>query len=396
MILILPDYYQEFACLAAACQDSCCVGWEIDIDDETFDYYKSIEGPFGKRLRDHMRTDGCNSFLLQERRCPFLNKENLCDICIELGEESLCEICTEYPRFTMEYGSFREKCLGLSCEEAGRLIFAKEAPTGFVEMELAEEAESDEDWEAMEDWEDAAQEVTAEELSEEEMQALKQARDHCIHILQNRTYPLKERIARYLAFADWVQEQMNLGQLREMGKKPDTEFSDTQLPDLEGSSQKITVGKLLSDKKRILEGMELLDTEWERAKKETEQYLIADNYIQRMQAFEQAYQDRNYEYEHLLVYFTFRYFMRAVYDQNFLEKAQFAVFSMLVIRDMDGARFWKKDKVFDKKDRIDVARIFSKEVEHSEENMEYLGESILYEELMQIPTLLKWLNLHVF
>ena len=43
MILRMPDYFPEFACIADKCTDSCCVGWEIDLDDDTSDYYKSIE-----------------------------------------------------------------------------------------------------------------------------------------------------------------------------------------------------------------------------------------------------------------------------------------------------------------------------------------------------------------
>jgi len=107
------------------CKDSCCKGWEIDIDDETYAYYKVVEGDFGDRIRKAMRKGEEHSFFLNEGRCPFLNRQNLCDICIELGEESLSEVCTEYPRFTVEYGQVKEKSLALSCEEVGRLIFSR-------------------------------------------------------------------------------------------------------------------------------------------------------------------------------------------------------------------------------------------------------------------------------
>ena len=51
MILRLPDDYDEFACLGGKCRDSCCVGWELDIDTETADYYRTVPGEFGERLR---------------------------------------------------------------------------------------------------------------------------------------------------------------------------------------------------------------------------------------------------------------------------------------------------------------------------------------------------------
>lgn len=116
MVLRVPSYYKDFQCIADRCQDSCCIGWEIDIDEDTFSYYKSIGGAFGERLRAHMETEECNSFTLRENGwCPFLNEKKLCDICMELGEEALCEVCTEFPRFTMEYENVREKVLCLSC-----------------------------------------------------------------------------------------------------------------------------------------------------------------------------------------------------------------------------------------------------------------------------------------
>ena len=52
--------------------------------------------------------------------------------------------------------------------------------------------------------------------------------------------------------------------------------------------------------------------------------------------------ENEYQYEHLMVYYTFRYFMRAFYDNNLLEKAQFAVASFLMVRDMD-VMVWMKN-----------------------------------------------------
>ena len=35
MKLRIPSYYEEFSCIADKCKDNCCIGWEIDIDEET-------------------------------------------------------------------------------------------------------------------------------------------------------------------------------------------------------------------------------------------------------------------------------------------------------------------------------------------------------------------------
>lgn len=44
-------------------------------------------------------------------------------------------------------------------------------------------------------------------------------------------------------------------------------------------------------------------------------------------------------YEHLLVYFVYRYLMNAIYDYDILSYAKMIVMATLVVRDMDAARF---------------------------------------------------------
>ena len=93
-------------------------------------------------------------------------------------------------------------------------------------------------------------------------------------------------------------------------------------------------------------------------------------------------------YEHILVYFTYRYFMRAWYDGNVLAKAQFAIVGFLVIRDMDIVRYFANGKSFKLDDRIANARIFSREVEHSEETLEILEDDISFDEAFHVKHLL--------
>ena len=50
MIFRYPDYYDEFQCIADRCKDTCCAGWEIDIDDASYEAYQKVPGEFGKRL----------------------------------------------------------------------------------------------------------------------------------------------------------------------------------------------------------------------------------------------------------------------------------------------------------------------------------------------------------
>ena len=122
-----PTYYGKFRCIAAACPDSCCQGWDVVIYSETEDFYNSVQGEFGIKLREAIYTDpdGDRVFrLAEEKKCPFWGDDHLCDIFRELGEEHLCDTCAQFPRITMDYTTFTEHTLALACPEAARLILS--------------------------------------------------------------------------------------------------------------------------------------------------------------------------------------------------------------------------------------------------------------------------------
>lgn len=125
MLTIEPDFYRDFSCTADLCRHSCCVGWEIDIDEDTARYYRSVTGAIGKKLRKNIAFGNSPHFLLSgEERCPFLQSDGLCELILHLGEGSLCEICREHPRFYNCLPGREERGLGLCCEEAVRLLLS--------------------------------------------------------------------------------------------------------------------------------------------------------------------------------------------------------------------------------------------------------------------------------
>ncbi len=137
-----PNYYPAFRCIAGACRHSCCVGWEIDIDETSAARFAVVPGDFGDRLREQIESGSPPHFRMQpDGRCPFLNRDGLCDMILTLGEDSLCDICREHPRFYNEYGDRLEIGLGLTCEAAGRLILNQREP---VTLLCEGEAEEDE------------------------------------------------------------------------------------------------------------------------------------------------------------------------------------------------------------------------------------------------------------
>ncbi len=118
MNIFAPDYFNKFKCIATKCKHNCCIGWEIDIDDNSLDFYKTK--PY---ILKHIDLSNTPHFKLRENdRCPFLNDDNLCEIIINHGENALCGICREHPRFYNCYDTRTEAGLGLTCEAAAELI----------------------------------------------------------------------------------------------------------------------------------------------------------------------------------------------------------------------------------------------------------------------------------
>lgn len=133
MLYVRPDFYDDFHCLAAACRHSCCVGWEIDVDEDSLEYYQSIPGELGEDLRRQIALEPSPHFRLDpDERCPFLRLDGLCRLILELGEDSLCDICALHPRFFNDYPGRTEIGLGLCCEEAARLLTEGEGPLRFL------------------------------------------------------------------------------------------------------------------------------------------------------------------------------------------------------------------------------------------------------------------------
>ena len=146
MFYIKPNFYDKFKCIAEKCTDNCCIGWEIDIDENALEKYNTIEGSFREELKEKIITsdDGNKCFkLCENERCALLNKNNLCKLIINCGEDYLCDICREHPRFYEWFTGFTECGLGLCCEEACRLLLENEKPFTLLQESDGEEVLSE-------------------------------------------------------------------------------------------------------------------------------------------------------------------------------------------------------------------------------------------------------------
>lgn len=191
MRLTVPDYYDRFRCIASRCTDNCCIGWEIGIDPAALADYQSQPGAFGDRLRAAIQPGDPPFFALTKSgRCPFLNEENLCDIYRQLGESHLCAICDQHPRFHNWFGAEKESGLGLSCEEAARLILFS-APPRLLCRETLEAPDPDT------------------ELNPELLAGLRAVREAAFAILAEPSLPLAHRLALLAALGQDLQHWMD-------------------------------------------------------------------------------------------------------------------------------------------------------------------------------------------
>ena len=84
----IPDYYKEFHCIADQCEETCCAGWQIMIDKKSLKKYIHTKSPYRWTLLRGI--DFLHGAFRQkeEKRCFFLNENNLCNLYSNLGESA--------------------------------------------------------------------------------------------------------------------------------------------------------------------------------------------------------------------------------------------------------------------------------------------------------------------
>lgn len=344
-----PSFFDQFKCIGSACTDTCCAGWEIEVDETTAQGYLAEKGAFGDRLRREIGSEpGEYFFKLKNNRCPFLNKENLCDIFINLGEDRLCDICREHPRFYNWFGDYTEVGLGLCCEEAERLLFSDSKPLTFVE-----EVHTD------------ASDLLDDES--EECEQMLEERKAIFSILQNRKKNIGARLKRLLLQLPYADEMLLL-------TVPILEWDDPEsIPKLDYNAKPST-NTLKSSALfliRFFGGMESLDETWPSMMKELEQNIDSLIDVDKAAEFLQFMKGENrlYEYEHIAVYLVYRYYPEILFDGQIEAKILFATASICLLFLMD-LQCFQENGVYTQHDRIELVRRFSKEIEYCPENME--------------------------
>ncbi len=283
MKVFYPDYFDKFQCIAAACPDSCCKEWAVDVDPKTADAYRALPGALGNKLRSMLTDD--NTMVLQDRRCPMWRQDGLCEIQAQLGHDALCKTCRDFPRICHDYGDFAEYGLELSCPEAAKLILSANRHC-FLE--------------------NSAPDADAADYDAEIMALLRESRQAVFAFLEE-DLPLGQSLAAILLYAHHVQSALDGGELN-------THLQDCyrQCPNFQGQGD---IGAVLA----FFHGLEILTDAW---RNRLSQPPVAFCWSSELRA--------------LARYLVARYWLQAISDFDLVCRAKFVVTACLLVGALGG------------------------------------------------------------
>ena len=380
MQITFPSYYKKFSCIADACPDTCCAGWQIMIDDKSLSKYRHFQGSFRNRLHNDINWKE-HAFRQYGHRCAFLNEENLCDMYIEAGSGMLCDTCRRYPRHIEEFEGMREISLSLSCPEAARIILSQKDPVTFrtFEKETAEEAYEDFDYFLF--------------------SALMDTRDYLLTVLQDRSVPVRYRMAKFLVCTHDFQLAVNKQELFSWetirARHEQSGFSSAFRKKISGrcfpDMDRVDLMKQIW--KTIVPKLEVLSPDWTVFLKDT---LISlyhtcseeTSYMELLLDFQDTFPEWQIQKEQLLVYWLYTYFCGAVYDEKIFAKGKMAVICTLFIEELVLGLYARKREKLEPGELVSVCYRFSRELEHSDQNLNTLEELLDQEEVFSLEHLM--------
>lgn len=366
MKLRAPMYYRDFKCIADKCKHSCCLaGWEIDIDDKTAEFYKSVNGDFGNKLQNNIKSEdsGTRHFVLnKDGSCPFLNKCGLCDIYINLGEDKLCQICTDHPRFYEWFDGVKEAGIGLCCEEAARIILSQSDKFSTYEIDIPDE--------------------DCDEYDDEIYEYLCKCRDKIIEYLDGDSCNIIQLIKDVLWYGNMVQLDLDSGLL-----------DDEEIISVEDDSD--DVANDAADKKAFyakavdfLCSLEPNNNDWIPYLQEC--LKIYESTSNKMNEFIDC-QPEVYNYlKNLAIYYIWRYFLKGVFDGDVICKLKLMCFGIIIARWLMYCK-WLENRSISLSDCVDIVRRFSEEIEYSDENLECFFDECFDGDIFEIEQLMKML-----
>ena len=131
------EIYKKFHCLGPECPQSCCKGWQIPVEDETFRRYATLQGLYGRHIKSNIAGSGDLHYIKKQMgRCPFLNSDHHCQFQDNGDVDLMPIVCRVYPRESMGFGKLTLVTFTLSCPAAARLLIDNPGRLAFEETDL--------------------------------------------------------------------------------------------------------------------------------------------------------------------------------------------------------------------------------------------------------------------
>ncbi|MDO5517889.1 MAG: flagellin lysine-N-methylase [Clostridium sp.] len=188
-----PIHFNNFKCIGGECEDTCCKGWDIEIDKDTFEYYCSTEDEKMQSMIENsiFINEDCTSNdldygiikLNDKKFCPFLDENSYCMIQSKFGEENLSCVCAHFPRIMNKVDNNYEISLDIACPEAARLVLNDKESIKFTsgERDFYKYIINDE------------YNTNSKKYKNTPIKFFKEIRSYSILIMQNRNYDLSRR-----------------------------------------------------------------------------------------------------------------------------------------------------------------------------------------------------------
>lgn len=388
-----PVYFEDFKCIGGKCEDSCCIGWNIDIDKVTFKRYFKVQDQEMKRIfqKNVQNNERCSSDevdygivkLKKDKRCPFLDEENYCVIHSNLGEDYLSNVCTCFPRVTNKIDETYEMSLDVACPEAARLILLKEEGIKFVNRE-----------EHLGKYIISAQiDTNLKEVQNTPLRYFKEIRDFCIKIIQDRRFTISERLYSLGCFIEQLEEEIENNNIIKFIENYDfalfaKAYSDDDLNLLLSNSNMNYIIQIDLFRKMLKILRVDKDVESIRFKERTSKMLNGysfdeeENLQGKSEFYIKAFEEYNEKYFNKYSYILENYLVNFIYNNMFPFNEVLSFFDsymMLIIR-FSFIRFYLVGLYLNNREEndeniVEFIQVFSKTIEH---HKSYLIDSLHY------------------
>jgi len=117
--------YDKFKCIADKCRFTCCTGWDIAVDTNTYNKWESNGCDYILNNVKIKKGGSERKYFINKKTkdaCPLLDKQGLCQIVKKHGEEYLSLTCHSFPRIENIFESKTELSLSCACPEVVEII----------------------------------------------------------------------------------------------------------------------------------------------------------------------------------------------------------------------------------------------------------------------------------